>query len=462
MSEFYDRKNELSQLESLWREQGAQFLTLWGRRRVGKSTVLSRFARNKRAVYLYGTRETEANVLSDLSFQVAQVVNEPYLRTAPFPSWADALEYLAGKATEQRLLLVLDEFPYLCEVTRGLDTVVQRWWDQYRSKANLMVVLAGSAFSFMESLTGVRGALHGRRTSQLDIQPFDYFDAAEFYRELEPADRVRAFACLGGIPAYLQHWKSGLTLQENLRRTILSPQHVLFREGEELLRTEFHQEALYASILRACAAGQHRLSDLARSVGKRSADQIFDHIRRLQELGFIRREVPVTEIQSKRSFRVLYRLADPYLRFWFQFVAPFRSFLQLGRAEEFWNEEVSPALDEFVARTTWEEVCIQFVWRRAAARDSRIPKFSELGRWWDSNTEIDLVALWKGKVVLVGECKWTNSQVDRRTLTALKEKAKPLPLARDVVYLLASRSGFREELQDEEGVLLLTPQDLYF
>jgi AAA+ ATPase superfamily predicted ATPase len=461
--DFVNRERELDQLEAAWSTPGSALVTLWGRRRVGKSTLLSRFAVGKRAVYLYGTRLAERDILADLATEAAEVFDEPYLRAAPFPTWDAALDYLAERARNQRLLLILDEFPYLCEATPGLDTLVQRWWDRVSGSAQLVVVLAGSGLSFMEGLTGVRGPLHGRRTAQVEVHPFDYFDAARFFPHLEPADRVRAYACFGGIPAYLQHWTRDASVAEQVQRTILSPGHALFREGEELLRTEFHQEALYASILRAVATGEERPSDIARAVGRRSADEIFDHLRRLQELRFLRREVPVTELERPRTQRVLYRLADPYLRFWFRFVSPFRSFLQLGGAADLWAEEIAPALDEFVARTTWEEVCAQHLWRRQQA-DQLGVRIARLGRWWNGQDEIDLVGMWGGRVTLVGECKWTSSPLRAEALFALQRKAAKLPLEPPPLWVLASRSGFDEALRERSqasDLLLLTPDDLY-
>jgi AAA+ ATPase superfamily predicted ATPase len=462
-AQFFDRETGLAQLAALWSAPGAQLVTLWGRRRVGKSALLSRFAADKPAIYLYGTRMTEHDVLDGLAFQVADAFDDAYLRSAPFPSWEIALDYLATRARAQRLLIVLDEFPYLCEVTPGLDTIVQRWWDRVHATADLMLVLAGSTFTIMEGLVGARGALHGRRTGQVEIHPFDYLDAARFFPHLSPTDRVRAYACCGGIPAYLLAWPPGRALADAIQDTILRPGHFLFREAEELLRTEFHQEALYASILRAVALGQHRPSDIAQAVGRRSADEIFDHLRRLQELQLLRREVPETERQRARTQRVLYRLADPYLRFWFHYVSPFQSLLQLGRAPDVWKREIAPTLDEFVARTTWEEVCSQYLWRRVAMGE--LPAYvAQLGRWWDPREEIDLVGLWRGQVTLVGECKWTAGAVDARVLTNLQRKAQQLPLAERPLWVLASRSGFDRNVRQRaeyENLLLIKPADLY-
>ncbi|MGI8554719.1 MAG: ATP-binding protein [Dehalococcoidia bacterium] len=460
---FFDRERELAQLEAAWAASGAQLVTLWGRRRVGKSTLLSRLTQGKRSIYLYGTRMAERDILTGLALEIAEVLDDPYLRAAPFPSWDAALAYLASRARQERLLVIFDEFPYLCDVTPGLDTLVQRWWDGIDQHLNLMLVLAGSGFSFMEGLTGARGALHGRRTAQVEVHPFDYLDASRFFPHLQPEDRVRAYAGFGGIPAYLRSWRSAGGLAEHVQQTLLSPGHFLFREGEELLRTEFHQEALYASILRAVAGGEERPSDIARAVGRHSADEIFDHLRRLQELRFLRREVPVTERLRPRSQRVLYRLDDPYLRFWFRFVSPYQSYLQLGRATELWEREIRPALDEFVARTTWEDVCAQHLWRRLAGE--RFPvRFAQLGRWWDGADEIDLAGLWQGRATVVGECTWTNSRVGEGVLTELQKKAHKLQLDESPLWVLASRSGFTEELQhrnSQENLLLLTPADLF-
>ncbi len=463
MAEFFNRERELEQLEAAWERPDAQMVTLCGRRRAGKTTLLSHFAHGKRAIYLYGTRIAERDILAGLALQAADVFDEPYLRSAPFPTWSSALEYLATRSRSGRLLVIFDEFPYLCDVTTGLDTLIQRWWDQVHQSANLMLILAGSAFSFMEGLAGAQGSLHGRRTGQIEIHPFDYLDAARFFHNLSPEDRVRAYACLGGIPAYLRNWHSDAGLADNLCATVLAPGHFLFREGEELLRTEFHQEAMYASILRATATGEERPSDIARAVGRHSAEDIFDHLRRLQELRFLNREVPVTETERPRTYRVLYRLADPYLRFWFRYVLPFQSFLQLGKGREVWTQEIEPSLDEFVARTTWEEVCKQYLWRRAGAGGLPV-KFAQLGRYWDGQDEIDMVGLWRGRATVIGECKWTSKPVDSHDLSLLERKARKLDADRSPLWVLASRSGFTPDLRRRSAggsVLLIEPADLF-
>lgn len=205
------------------------------------------------------------------------------------------------------------------------------------------------------------------------------------------------------------------------------------------------------------------LDTIAQAVGRRSADEIFDHLRRLQELQLLRREVPETERQRARTQRVLYRLADPYLRFWFHYVSPFQSLLQLGRAPYVWEREIAPTLDEFVARTTWEEVCIQHLWRRLET--GQLPaSVAQLGRWWDPREEIDLVGLWRGQATLVGECTWTAGPVDERVFMNLQRKAQQLPLAERPLWVLASRAGFDRIVRQraEHGdCLLIEPADLY-
>ena len=274
---------------------------------------------------------------------------------------------------------------------------------------------------------------------------------------------MRAYACFGGIPAYLRHWNPHHGLEGNIQATLLAPGHFLFHEGEERLRTEFHQEALYASILRAVARGEQRPCDIARAVGRHSADEIFDHLRRLQDLQFLRREVPVTGWERTRTQRVLYRLSDPYLRFWFRYVSPYQSFLQLEKAADLWRRQIEPTLDDFVARTAWEEVCIQHLWRRLAA--NRLPaKYAQIGRWWNGSDEIDIVGLWQGQVTVVGECKWTSTPVDEGVLDALQQKANKLPVGKRPLWVLASRSGFNPSLREKAkhgDLLLLEPANLF-
>lgn len=462
-ADFFDRKDELAMLERAWASDRAELVTVWGRRRVGKSALLGEFAASHNAIYIYGTRASQRDTLDDLATIAARRFDDEFLAQSSFPSWDAALAYLAQRATDARLAVIFDEFGYLCEVTPGLDTIVQRWWDRTGKTANILVVVASSGFSFMRELTGGRGALHGRRTAQIEVHPFDHADAAPFFAELDPIDRVRAYACLGGLPAYLQHWRHGLGLAGNLRASLLQPGHMLFSEAQELLSTEFHQEALYASILRAIAGGDERLSEIARAVGRHSVNEILGHVQRLVELRFVRRDAPITEASRERSRRALYRLADPYLRFWFRFVAPNRGLLQSGHGAEVWDSIIAPALDEFVARTAWEEVVQQHLWRRLRA--GTLPRtFSDLGRWWDSRDEIDVVGMQGDHAVVVGECKWTNRELTEGDLADLQRKAQHLPLAENPLWILAGRSGFHPVLRARAefgDLLLVTPEDLF-
>jgi hypothetical protein len=461
-SDFYDRKVELSALERLWSGHGGQLVTLWGRRRIGKSRLLARFARDKRAIYLYGLRRSEADILRDLSVEAARVLGDPYLARAPFPDWSAALDRLTQATETERLLVVLDEFPYLNDSTPGLDTIVQRWWDRDGAKADLMLVIAGSSFSLMNELTGVRGALHGRRTAQLEVGAFDFVDAAAFYPHLQSVDRIRAYACLGGVPAYLQFWEPDQSIEQHLRSTVLRPDHVLFREPEMLLQTEFHQESTYSSILRAIAAGAHRPSEIALAVGKHSAADIFDHLERLRDLHIVARQVPITEQHQARQHRPHYVLADPFLRFWFRFVAPFQSLIQLGGGDQVWTREIAPALDEWVGRTTWEDVIIQAIWRLVQNSSISTP-IGTVGRYWDKDTEIDVLGMWNDQVTLIGECKWTNDPLDERILFDLRRKSAKLKLSPDATVVLASRSGFTDGVRrraETEPLVLLDPSTL--
>ncbi|MDQ3548320.1 MAG: ATP-binding protein [Chloroflexota bacterium] len=463
MNDFFDREREMARLERVWQEPGAQLVTVWGRRRVGKSALLSRFVSGKRAVYLHGTRLAERDLLINLTNQMATAFGEEHLRFAPFATWDLALQYLATKAGDERLLIIFDEFPYMCDVTQGLDTVVQHWWDSIHQTQNLMLVVAGSAFSFMEGLTGICGALHGRRTGQLDVHPFDYYDAARFFTHLDSTDKVRAYACLGGVPAYLRYARDDWTVSDLIQQAFMRPGHFLFTEGEDLLRTEFHQEGLYASILRAVANGEVRPSDIARTVGRPSLNDITDHLRRLLDLRFLQREVPVTELNRTRTQRVQYRLADPYLRFWFRFISVNQSLVLSEFHDIVWNSRIAPFLDEFVARTAWEEICTQYLWRALSRR--QLPAlFSVLGRWWDGNDEIDMVGMLDGAITIVGECKWSVTPVDIRVFDNLRRKMHKLDATANPFWVLASRSGFEPEVRRraEQGDLLLIEPDYLF
>lgn len=460
---FLDRQKELAALERAWASGRAEMVILYGRRRVGKSELLSKFLLDKPHIYYVGTRKVERDLLAEFTEQVHRLTREEFLLYQPFQSWDAALSYLAGQASNQRLVLALDEFSYLCDVNPALPSIVQRWWDQTARHLPVVLVLCGSYVSFMEHLALESGELYGRRTRQLLLQPFDYYDASRFFASYLPEDRLRAYAVLGGMPAYLAAFSEAMSLSDNISQHMLYAETFLGQEARWILLEELRAERVYHSILRAIAHGKTRPSEIASAVGLESANRVSPYLERLRDLRLVERRVPVTDDPERPGRRGLYALADHYLRFWYRFIEDNQSYLELGMQDLVLREKILPHLDHYVSKPGFELACAQFLWRHLAL--GRLPvRFDRLGAWWNDREEIDLVALDGKRVVLVGECKWTDAWVKLGDLAELQRKASLFGATPDITYALFSRSGFDPNLiasADAEHLLLYTVSDLF-
>ncbi len=419
---------------------------VYGRRRVGKTALVRRFAQDRPAVYYMATRLPERQQLADLARAVGEHFDDPLLRENGFADWRQFFAWLGRR--REKFLLVLDEFPYLVEANPALPSLWQKGWDESLAATRVRVVLMGSSVAMMERETlAERSPLYGRRTGQLRLEPFAFREAARFLPRFSFEDQVRAFSILGGIPYYLTRFDDARPLAENVRAAVLEPGAVLREEVEFLLREELQEPRVYFAILQALAQGKRRSSEIANAAGL-SHGTLSKYLGVLQALNLVRREVPVTESAPEKSKRGLYEIVDPYVAFWFRHVLSRRSLLEAGR----YGEAAAGVLAELDlwASSAYEEIC-----RREVARgllDERLGvRWAAVGRWWEADREVDLVAFDRTRrCLLVGECKWSRRLVGADALVRLDEAAEPLcrafPGAR-VVRALFSRSGFTADVE---------------
>lgn len=459
-SRFIDRRRELDALETAWSSGRAELVLVAGRRRVGKSELLTQFGRGKRIAYLAAAQRLRADQLRDAERDIAAYANAfrvgrpPQVRVG---DWDAFLTLLTDGARSRRVGVIIDEFPYLVEQAPELPSLIQRWWDRTGSRTNLMLVLAGSDQSLMEQLVSVRAPLFGRATLRPRVEPLDYYQSARFVPRWSPTDRIRAYAIAGGIPAYLRLLDDHLPLRSNLERLAFAPDGELFREAEYLLESEFREVSRRGSIFRAIAEGAVRPSEIATRIGLGSAADVQVNLRNLVELGLLERVVPITQRDQLRHRQVIYRIADPYLRFSFTVLERRRAQIAIGpaaRVSEGLNDE---ELDRYVSRI-FEHVARQFAWRAAAV--GRLPLPEGVGEWWDSTDELDLVGVRGRAVLFAGEAKWTRAAVGLGELDTLKRRVARLS-ADQPHLLLLSRSGFSPALQRAGGADLIGLRDLF-
>lgn len=441
---FVNRISELDLLDKRFASAEAEFFVLYGRRRVGKTELLARFCEGKRAIFFVSDLGAEISIRTAFSTAINAVLFGPGQMNAVYSTWEDLLQALAQAAQTERLVVVLDEFPYLVAAYPPLASILQRVWDQTLKHTHIMLILCGSYIGMMEeTVLGYQAPLYGRRTGQYLLEPLQFKDARLFYPAWDREDQVRAFAIYGGTPAYLHTIQPDHSLADNILEGILSRGAFLYDEVRFVLQQELREPRNYFAILQAIAAGKTRLNEIKLATGIEGATAYLDT---LQQLYLVERSVPVTETQPHKSRMGLYRLKDHYLRFWFRYVHPNRSQLERGAAIMILDTLVLPQMDAF-ASLAFEEVCQQFLWQLGLSGGLPFVP-THIGNWWNANQEIDLIVLGEENAILV-ECKWTNKPVGTDILVNLENKTPLVKSdlgARMVRYALCSRSGFTPQM----------------
>jgi AAA+ ATPase superfamily predicted ATPase len=438
---------------------------------VGKTELLSQFVTKHRGLLFEATSGTETDHLRDLSATLADATGSILLREQTLTSWPAALAAIEQYATE-RCIVVFDEFQYLAKSTPGLPSLLARWWRERGRDMPLVLVLSGSEVSFFErDVLGHGSPLYGRRTGQLQVTPFDYLDAALFTPSYSPEDRVRSYAVWGGMPYYLAQIDSERSVAENILRTVLARNGVLREEARLLLFQELAEPRLHFSVLRALAAGDTRVSEIANRVGTDSStvSRVLDA---LASLLLVRRVVPITATLRARTKQTSWEILDPYLRFWFRFVLPHEDRLNHPEGQKSHLEQtVLPALDAFVSKPTFERIAQAHLRQRLEA--------AAVGPWWGKvptgqgrqteTREVDAVAIdGDGMVTALASCRWTAGPMglaEENLLARLEPFVAP-EQSRKAAHWFFSRSGFDEGLRglaksDPEHHVLVELNDLY-
>lgn len=453
MGQFVNREAELAQLNSCYESADAEFIVLYGRRRLGKSELVRRsIADRDDAVYYQAIESTPEN-------QLEQFVDAV---TSRFPSldklrqdWETLLEALG----DQDAIVIIDEFPFLIEADDSLPSRLQRVWDTHLQDTSITLVLVGSSISVMEEKVLAGGSpLYGRRTATIDLQPLAVNDITSFFPQYDAETAVKTWAIYGGTPFYLQTIDPEQSLGENVQQSILSEQGLLYSEPEFLLRTELRQPNTYFSVLRAIAHGRRTPNEIAGMAGVES-QSLSTYLQKLRRLRLVERHIPVTASPTS-SKRGRYRLAAPLFRFWFRFVYGNQDQLRLLGDEAF-DEVVAPELADYVS-PLFERLC------QRALPELVDRQFRDIGQWWFKEHELDILGLAEEGLV-TGECKFTSSPVSEGVLSDLERTTEHVqwsqePTDGETQYVLFSRSGYTTDLerlgQSREDVSLFTVADV--
>ncbi|MFT4541097.1 MAG: AAA+ ATPase superfamily predicted ATPase [Planctomycetota bacterium] len=375
---FIGRQSQLDVLEELHDSGRPELFVLYGRRRVGKTELLQQFCAKRKAVYFLAAQVREKDNLRAFRDAMKEGLGDPLLDGIEFPDWGAALQFAAERAGDERLVIVLDEFPYLCEATKGLPSILQRFWDMRGKNSSLMLVLCGSQVSFMErEVLAERSPLFGRRTAQRRLQPLSPTESLRFFDSWNVRERALAYSILGGMPAYLRRFDDRETLRTNLLREMLRPEGYLFDEVQFLLRNELNSPATYNSLLAAIARGHDRVGDIALQVGVEAATA-GKYLHVLRELQLVDRVVPITDPDPLRSRRGRYRIADRFLNFHFRHLVPNLSLIEAGRGERVWETRIEPDLENL-----FDEARVDFVLEHLQSQAAEVvgDEIVEVGRF---------------------------------------------------------------------------------
>jgi AAA+ ATPase superfamily predicted ATPase len=463
---FIGRKQELKFFEDKYNAPGGQLVVLYGRRRIGKTETLHQFCEGKPHVF-YACRE-----LSD-SKQHAAFAERMLKSGIPaskyssaFGNWESVFESILELPTDgKKKLLIIDEFPYMVKGNASIPSILQILWDENFKDNDVMIVLCGSAMSFIEKkILSEKKPLYGRATGIYKMNELPFDDAVKFFPSYSDEDKMLAYAILGGIPHYLRQFDPALSLRENVIKNVLTKGCALYNEVEFLIRQELREPALYNTVIEAVALGNTQLNDINMKTQLDKA-KISVYLKNLMELQILAREFSVLSggKEQATSTRGLYRITDNFFRFWFSFVSSNLSDLEIGDAEGVFTYAVYPQLNDF-ASSVFETVCREFV-RKKNQRGELPFRVAKLGRWWGKlnqttltdtgkekivavDTEIDILAVdAKSKNYILGECKFRNSEMDVANLEHLKEKSTVAKKGVAIEYALFSKSGFTKGLK---------------
>lgn len=464
---FVGRDKELNTLNELYAQHKFQMVVLYGRRRVGKTTLISKFIENKPAIFFTAQEANDHFNIMEFSKKIYKFFGLPQ-STGAFENWNTAFEFLAEKAKEQQFVLVFDEFPYAAGENRALKSILQNSIDHLLKDSGLFLILCGSHFGFMENeVLGYKSPLFGRRTAQIKLEGFDYLDAAKLLKDFSNEDKIRFYSCIGGTPHYLAQVNNHESFETNIKRLYFDISGYLYNEPMMLLQQELREPAMYNTIISAIAGGSSRLNEIATKIGEETA-KVNKYLQTLLSLQIVKKVHPFGEDPAV-SRKGIYQLADNCYNFWYRFVFSNRPEIESGNGDLVADGTVfGEQLSSYIG-IPFEEICLQYMSRKNRQRQLPFIATSH-GKWWGndpkvkSQADFDIVlANRQNKQIILGECKWKNSLEDVKEIRKLQEKNYLMAEYPDKYFYIFSKVPFSEEAKalSDKRLTLVTAEELF-
>ena len=447
---FIGRNTELKTLDKLYRSNKFEFAVIYGRRRVGKTALINEFSKDKDTIFFTGVETNAKQNLENFSRCIMEY-QTGFAVDSSFASFQAALEYVFQLAQKKRLVLVIDEYPHVARASKSFASTLQLLIDKNKDSSKLFLILCGSSMSYMEdNVLAYKAPLYGRRTAQLKIQPFDFFESCRYFENFSGEDKALAYGIMGGTPQYLMQLDDRLSIEDNIKNTHLNPASSIFEEPNNLLKQEVREPAIYNAVITAIATGASKMNEISGKIDE-DTSVCATYIKNLISLGIVKKEMPYGEKSGRKT---IYSIEDNMFRFWYRFVPGNTSLISRGAADLAYSR-IAPELSAYMGGV-FEEICKQYLWRLLLAGKCAV-SFTELGRWWGTNPktrtqeEIDIMGTDKDSA-LFGECKWTNDKVDLGVLETLVERSSLFHFKRTHFYLF-SKSGFTKGCIDRAAEL---------
>lgn len=459
---FVGREKELNTLNNLYKTNKFQFVVLYGRRRIGKTELIKKFIKDKDAIYFVGIESNEKQNLLNLSKSIFSFENESLI-SSNFDNFQNALEYVFNLSKKKRIILAIDEYPYFARLSKNIPSTIQYLIDKYKDESNLMLILSGSSMSYMEDeVLAYKSPLYGRRTAQIKLQPFNFFECAKYLKSFNDEEKAIIYGMLGGTPHYLMQIDNNLSLEDNIKKIFLNTDSFIFEEPINLLKQEVREPNIYNAIINAIALGASKLTEISTKISETTSSTA-TYIKNLINLGILIKENPYGDESSKKA---IYLISDNMFRFWYRFVLPNVSLINLG-AIDIVYESIKNDLSLYMGQI-FEDICIQYLYEELLLGNTPLI-FKSLGRWWGNDkfykkeAEIDIMGESDSKNALFAECKWTNGNVSMDTLNLLIHRSELFNYKNKYLYIF-SKTGFDEECilkaKESNNIKLITYKDI--
>lgn len=452
---FLGREKEILVLEKEYNRDSG-FVVIYGRRRIGKTTLIKQFIKSKTAFYFLATKEVESQSMKRFAGVIARTTGNSVMQKAAFSDWLDLFQAVADYKPNEKKVLVIDEFPYLVKVNDSFPSILQNAWDEILKDSNVMLILCGSLISMMKKhALSYESPLYGRRTAQMRIAPLPFTTVYE-NQKLSFEEAAEQYSITGGVPKYMEFFSDGQPLYEQIKENVLSKNSFLYEEPNFLLTDEVQVPTNYFSIIKVIADGNHKLGTIAGILGLETS-ALTPYLKTLSELGFIEKQVPVTEKIAEKTRKGLYFISDNFLRFWFRYVYPYKGELELDNMQISLDELDKDFKEKFVA-FAYEAICKEIFARLCSDKAIDFTP-SKIGSYWlndkSGNTQIDVMAVdTVNKRLFAGECKYHNQPIDADVYFELVKKVdnsseiKSAFKGYTVIYGVFSKSGFTSRMTD--------------